>query len=56
MQTHHFCVRKALLSNYLTLSDDGRSISRNIDSLNILIHELTNLLCYQGLSFTKSDL
>ena len=29
------------------LPDDGRSISRNVAHLNILVHDLTNLLYYE---------
>ena len=30
----------------ITLRDDGRSISRNAASLNILVHDMINILCY----------
>ena len=30
-----------------TLPDDGRSISRNVASLNILVHDVINLLYYE---------
>ena len=29
---------------HLPQLDDGRSISRNVDSLNILVHDVINLL------------
>ena len=53
-QTYHCCVRKALLFNYLTFPNDERSISQNINPSNILIHDLTNLLFYEGSFFAET--
>ena len=44
-------LRKILLSSlgYFTImgEDDGKSISQNVSSLKILVHDITNLLYYE---------
>ena len=42
-----YIIMKLVLPNYYLSPDDGRSISRNVASLNAFVHDLINLLYYE---------